>query len=243
MVETGLWITFANKFDAANDGYSGADGSGMTQQGTARIGDRTRRGFWFDPRFAIGIALVVLSVAGVVAIVSTADSSVEVMAAREDFAPGQRVSAADLQLTKARVADADSLYLSRADVPDGGLVITRPVSRGELLPQSAVGTADGLELTSVVVSTTTELPESVGSGSRIDVWSAAQEQTGTFAAPTVIVPSAMVVRLVQDEGLVVDSSGPSVELLVPRSSVARVLEAVANGAAISVVPVDLPLKG
>ncbi|WP_213814296.1 SAF domain-containing protein [Glaciihabitans sp. dw_435] len=215
----------------------------MTQQGTARIGDRARRGFWFDPRFAIGIGLVVLSVAGVITLVGTADSSVEVMAAREDLAPGQRVSAADLQVTRARVSDADSLYLSRSEVPAAGLVVTRPVSRGELLPQSAVGSADGLELTSVVVSTTSQLPESVGSGSRIDVWSAAQEQTGTFAAPTVIVSSATVVRLVQQDGLVVDSAGPSVELLVPRSAVARVLEAVANGAAISVVPVDLPVKG
>jgi hypothetical protein len=86
---------------------------------------------------------------------------------------------------------------------------------------------------------------SITSGSRIDLWSAQQVDevdgaSGGFAAPTVLVSSAIVVRLVDQKNLVT-TAGSSVELLVPKSDTASVLDAIANGAALSVVPVDLPL--
>jgi len=50
------------------------------------------------------------------------------------------------------------------------------------------------------------------------------------------------VRLVDREGFVVDDGSAALEVLVPRAQVARVLEAVANDDAISVVPSSLPAK-
>ena len=63
---------------------------------------------------------------------------------------------------------------------------------------------------------------------------------GSFAAPTVLVSSAIVVRLVDQKNLVA-SNGSSVELLMPKADTATVLDAIANGAVLSVLPVDLPL--
>ncbi|MDQ1553997.1 MAG: hypothetical protein QOK46_1075, partial [Microbacteriaceae bacterium] len=48
----------------------------MNDSGITKARERGPRSFWFDPRFAIGIALVLVSVGGVLVIVSTADSSV-----------------------------------------------------------------------------------------------------------------------------------------------------------------------
>ena len=204
--------------------------------------DRKRPRFWFDPRFAIGLILVAVSVAGVVGIVAATDSSITIMAAGSDFSPGDRVTAADLVGTSVRIADAEKRYLLATDIPREGVVLTRSVAAGELVPAAAAGSASGLQLTSIVLSLTSRLPESVDAGSRLDVWSARQGEAGRFEAPTVIVPSAIVVRLVTDAGLMVNNVGSSVEVLIPRSSIARVLEGVANGSAISAVPVDLPME-
>lgn len=204
-------------------------------------GDRRRRRFWFDPRFAIGIGLVVVSALGVVAIVAVADTSVEVLAAGSDLTPGQRVTSADLVAASVQIGRADGLYLVDADVPAEGIVVTRSIAAGELVPTSSVGSVSGLGLTSIVLSLTSSLPESVETGSRVDLWSSSEGENGVFDAPAVIVPAATVVRVVEEEGLMMTGSGSTVEVLVPRSAIARVLEGIANGAAVSAVPVDLAM--
>ena len=206
----------------------------------ARAGARRR--FWFDPRFAIGLLLIVASVAGVVGIVGAADSSVLVYAAREPLAPGDRVDADDLVGTSVRLAGAERLYLVPDDLPDDGLVVTKAVAEGELVPASAVGATEGERQTSIVVGVAGELAESVAAGSIVDVWSARESTGGVFEAPVVIVSGATVVRLVDRQGLVVDNDSRSIEVLVPRTDVARVLEAIANDDAIAVVPASLPGK-
>jgi hypothetical protein len=206
---------------------------------------RRRRSFWFDPRFAVGLILVVVSVLGVVGLVGAANASVDVLAARTTLTPGERVHVADLIPTSVRADQTDELYLRAADVPAAGIIVTRAVAAGELVPQSAVGSEAGKKLTSVVVSVNTALAASVVPGARVDLWSAQQVAGGvtggdSHAAPTVLVPSATILRLV-DQKSVVATQGSAVELLVPKSATASVLDAIANGAALSVVPVDLPL--
>jgi hypothetical protein len=201
---------------------------------------RTR--FWFDPRFAIGLLLIVASVGGVVALVGAADATVQVYTARAALAPGDHIDAGDLALTDVRVDGADRLYLLPHDLTGDGFEVTKPVARGELVPASAVGSAEGARQTSVVVAVDGELAASIGPGVPVDVWSARESAAGVYDAPTVLVSAATVVRLVDTQGFVVDNGAVSIEVLVPRTRVARVLEAVANSDAISVVPSSLPGK-
>jgi hypothetical protein len=212
-----------------------------------------RRSAWFDPRFAIGVLLVVASVLGVGALVNAANASVEVLAARSTLTPGQKVHESDLVATSVRVGRTAALYLSPSDVPAAGLIVTRAVAAGELVAHTAVGSEAGKSLTSIVASVDGTLAASIVPGSRVDVWSCApadaephdggssgHSAAGGFAAPTVLVSSAIVVRLV-DQKSPVASSGSSVEILLPKSQVATVLDAIANGAVLSVLPVDLPM--
>ncbi|MCU1424226.1 MAG: hypothetical protein JWM51_517, partial [Microbacteriaceae bacterium] len=113
---------------------------------------RTGRRFWFDPRFAIGIALIVASVVGVLAIVTTADSRIVVYSARQPLAPGDRIDVRDLRSTSVRLEGAEKEYLLPGDVPADGLVVTRAVGEGELVPASAIGSAAGVQEASVVLS-------------------------------------------------------------------------------------------
>jgi hypothetical protein len=216
----------------------------------SKVAQRRRRSFWFDPRFAIGLALVIASVLGVDALVTAANASVDVLAARTTLTPGQRVHVADLVPTSVRVGRTAGLYLEASDVPSAGLVVTRSISAGELVPHTAVGSEVGKVLTSVVVSVNSALASSIVPGSRVDLWSAqpagaSDDGTttggaGSYDAPTVLVSSAIVVRLVDQKNLVA-SNGSSVELLMPKADTATVLDAIANGAVLSVLPVDLPL--
>jgi hypothetical protein len=201
--------------------------------------DRKHRAFWFDPRFAIGLVLVAASVAGVVALVGANDSSVSILSAREPIVPGDRVTADDLVVTAARAGAAEGLYLSPDDVPADGFVVTRPIDAGEFVPASAVSSTDGIDQTSIVLALASPLPESVEPFSRVDIWSSRHNDDGVFEAPAVMVSSAVVVRLVEDDGLMA-RSGSTVEVLIPRDDVARVLEGVVNGAALSALPSDLP---
>lgn len=202
-----------------------------------------RRRFWFDPRFAIGILLVIASVGGVLAIVTAADASDRVYTARDAIAPGDRITASDLIAVSVRLEARPDLYLVPGDIPPEGVVVVRAVGEGELVPATAVGSAAGLRLASVVVTINGQLPASIAPGALVDLWAASQQDSSTFAPPSVIVAGATVVRQLESEGLVGSSDTSTLELLVPRSKVARVLEAIANEDALSAVPVAIPAKG
>ncbi len=211
-------------------------GSGMAAT------DARRKRFWFDPRFAIGVVLIVVSVAGTAFVVTAADSTVPILAARSALTPGQTVTSDDLIATKVGMEKASSLYLSSSDVPAEGLVVTRTVAAGELVPASAVGSVDSIDSTSLVITVKGQLAQSIAPGSTADVWAAPKTDEG-YGSPVVIVPTATVVRLVKSVTLVVDDSSGSVEILVPKDTVARVLEAIADQDALSLVPATVPAKG
>lgn len=201
----------------------------------------SRRRPFFDPRFAIGLSLVVVSVVAVCWLVSSADSSTAVLAARSSLSPGQHVDARDFTVVAARLDHAEGRYLRPADLPDNGLVLDRAIGEGELVPLSALGVAESDTMSSIVVDAAASLPTGVRPTARVDVWAAAEDgESGKFGAPSVIVSDATVVRLISPSGIIVDESAGSVEILVPEQSVARLLEALANDEAISLVPSTVP---
>jgi hypothetical protein len=215
----------------------------MNDSGTTKQRERGPRSFWFDPRFAIGIALVVASVGGVLAIVSTADKSVAVVATRSALLPGDTIRSSDLATKRVRLGDLGEKYLVPTDVPADGLVVTRAISGGELVPAAAVGSRNGLRVASVVVVSQGRLPKSVAEGSVVDLWSSSAAEGGAFGPPSVLASSATVVRVLESDGLVAGGDGGSVEVLIDRDTIARVLEAISNENAISLVPVSLPANG
>ena len=195
-----------------------------------------------DPRLIIGLALVVASVGGVVAVVSAADETVAVLAAGESLAPGDRVEKGDLVTVDVRLPGATDRYLIPGDIPAEGVVVTRTVGKGELVPVEAVGSASGARVASLVLDVAGTLAASVQPGALVDVWAAREEEGGRFGPPTVIVSGATVVRLVQSDSIVSGGGSTAVEVLVPKARIARVLEAAANSDAVSIVPAGVPVR-
>jgi hypothetical protein len=206
-----------------------------------------RRAFAVDVRLLIGVALVIGSIAGVLAVVRASDDRVAVFAASSSLSPGARIDASDLTLRHVALDGADGFYLRPDDLPRDGLLAVAGVRAGELVPLSAVGTRAGEDATSLVLHLDVRVSSAVVPGALVDVWSAAATtgdvaSLGAFGPPTVLASDAAVVRVVDDEGIMAGSEGDSVEILVPRNRIARLLQAIANGDALAVVPAGIPLS-
>jgi hypothetical protein len=195
-----------------------------------------------DPRVVIGLLLVVASAVGVFALVSAADASETLYSARVTLTAGDRLDEDDLLATSVRDGAGGGLYLAPGDIPPEGLVVTRTVGEGELVPMSALGSTTGIRLTAIVLSVNGQLAATVEAGSTVDVWVASADPDGVIGAPEVIVSNATVVRLVESETIVAGRQTTAVEVLVPRDRIARVLEALAAEASVSIVPADLPAR-
>lgn len=203
----------------------------------------TRTRFWVDPRFVLGLVLVIASIVGVSAVVAGSDRTVAVYAARVPLAVGDSLDLADLVQTRVSLGTADELYLDAARLPAEGLVVTRTIAAGELIPAAAVGTHAGEAVTSIVLEVSGRLAVGLAAGSIVDVWSAAETEDGGFGPPSVLVGEAAIVRILEPTGLIQSDGAKSVEVLVPKDKVAVVLEAVANDEAISLIAVNTPVGG
>ncbi|GAA1749134.1 SAF domain-containing protein [Agromyces humatus] len=200
----------------------------------ARRTDRERGALRLDPRLIIGIVLIAGSTTGVWALVSGFDDSIEVYVARDTITAGSTVAVDDLVVESVRLGSSAERYLLAEEGVGDGLVATRTVQAGEFVPRSAVDEVDRTGLSVVVVPSRGPLPSGLSAGDRIDVWSAAAVERGSFEPPKVLISDAEIAGLVESEGMV-QTDGVSVELLVPREKVAALLEALAAGDAIDLV--------
>ena len=198
-----------------------------------------RRRRLLDPRILIGVVLIAASALGTTALVAALTRTVVVYRAGSAIVAGDRVTASRLAPATVRLGDAAGLYLSGA-LPADGLVATRPIAAGEIVPRSAVGTTTAVSSATVVVDLASPLAAGVAVGSTVDLWSAARTDPNEnrYAAPVVLVGDAVVTRVSAPQGLIAGATDDSVELQVPRDEVAAVLAAQAGGARLSAVEID-----
>lgn len=204
----------------------------MTTPDTVRPAPRA---FWADARFLLGIALIIASVAGVWLVVASARQTAPVFAAARTIVPGQTVTADDLRVVDVALGSAGETYVSPASLQPG-VIATRTILEGELVPQAAVDDADAATTTTIVIRTSGDVSASVAAGSVVEVWAAPAEDGGSFGEPRILVPSATVVSVTRDDA-VVSGTDVSLEIVIPRADVAESLAALADGANMSVVPV------
>jgi hypothetical protein len=193
---------------------------------------------WMDPRLAIGVVLVLASLAGVWLVVQHAARTEVAWAATRTLLPGETIAAGDVQQVDLRLPRGGDRYLAGAAEPVG-LVVAAAVGEDEVLPLRAVGAAVSAERAAVVIDVDGVLPRAVRPGASVDVWTAPPTDRG-FGPPAVLVADAIVAGVVEDEGILA-TAGVQLELLVPRDQVALLLEAVSNEHALSVVPLAQPV--
>lgn len=197
---------------------------------------RPRRAFWGDIRFLIGIVLVAASVAGVWLIVSSSDRATPVLQANRTITQGEALVSSDFHVIDVGLGALTEDYLAPQDL-EPGHVAARTITKGELMPTSAATNASDSRTTTIVVTSSTEVPAEVAAGTVVELWHAPlKDDERTFDIPRILVADVIVRAVLESDGMLADA-GVSVEVVIDRADVAEVLAAITGGSRLSIVPV------
>lgn len=196
---------------------------------------------WRDARLILGVLLVLVSVVLGSVVVSRADRTVPMYAARAALLPGEQVTAADLTRVDVRLQDGMAGYLSGAVALDADTYVLREVRPGELVPASALGGAGEVDVQPVSLLVDATSAGSLTVGSLVDVYvnePVPQGRADEFQGAQRVLGGAAVTALPQDGGVLggVGSTRP-VQVSVPSETVATLITAVDGGARVTLVPV------
>lgn len=204
------------------------------------VANRLRRPGWRDPRLLAGMALVAGSVALGSWVVQGAQQTTGVYVARAALTPGAAVQPAGLGIVQVRLSEAElGRYVTVADgVPDDAVAL-RVVAAGELVPRSALGASDELDVRPVAVPVGAVPSQDVAAGSLVDLWEVpAAPRDATAPSPPREVAGALTVSEVSRPDSAFSTGGTTVVyVLVPTALLPDVLAAVAGEGAVTLVPV------
>lgn len=195
------------------------------------VAARLVRPRWLDPRLLVGVLLVALSVVVGAKVLADADDSERVWSATRDLGADTRLTGDDVVARSVRLDSAVARYVS-ADEDLDGLVLTRPVGHGELLPVAAVSRAAGAGQRRVVVEVDRIGAGGLAKGRVVDVY-AVREATGDTqsAPPELVLSGVTVAEDVKGGGGSLGGGGTTagVALLVDSDDVAGLIDAMAHG--------------
>lgn len=200
---------------------------------------RLRRPSWRDSRLLVGVVLVLASVAVGSRLVASLDRTVPVWAAASTLPSGRVLAAADLQAVNVHLGSSVSAYLTADRPAPVGAVLQRTVGAGELVPSAALSSAGTGDRRAVSIPVAAPVPEALRAGAAVDVWSSAKETTGTtggYRAPVRLAQGAPVVAVTGEGSQLGVARGASVQVLLPPDQLTAVLDALANGAKVALVP-------
>ncbi|MEJ1921539.1 SAF domain-containing protein [Microbacterium sp. KHB019] len=197
---------------------------------------RPRRPFWGDIRFLIGVVLVILSIAGVWLIVSSARNTTPVLQANRTITQGESLASGDFRVVEVSLGAVVDGYLAPQDL-EPGMIAARTVESGELLSTTAAADAQSGRTTNIVVDSSVGIPARVEAGTPVELWySPPLEDDGEYDAPRILAADVVVASIPESDGMLAQRSA-AVELVIDRADVADVLAAINAGAALSIVPV------
>jgi hypothetical protein len=198
---------------------------------------------WRDPRFLVGLALVLASVVLGARVVGAAQETAGVWALSRAVGAGQPLTGADLRVVQVHLDEGTAAaYLPASETPAADLVALRGLASGELLPQSALGRAGDLASRPVTVPVAGNVPPGVEVGALVDLWVVhTADATGVEpdATPEAepLVEAAEVSAVVTGGGALGARSGADVQVVLPQSAMPAVLQAVSDDDDIVLVPV------
>ncbi|WP_420178460.1 SAF domain-containing protein [Paenarthrobacter sp. TA1.8] len=196
---------------------------------------RLQKPSWKDPRLLIGVLLVLGSVAGVIALLGSADRTTQVYSAREDIAVGQVVTEADLSIVKVRLDEVEPSYVTVEHGFAEGKVALQRVAKNQLVPQASLGSADAVDRKPVAIAMEEELPAQAVPGTRVDVWVAMPGSNQAFEEPRLLLPSAEIAGMTSGSSALGAAKTTVVMVLVTDEQMPKLLGAQANKAKVSVV--------
>ena len=201
---------------------------------------RLRPPSWRDPRLLVGVLIVLLSVLLGAMVVGRADDTRPAYAATHPLVPGAALTTDDLRVVHVRLGDGGERYLAAGAGLPADRVVLRTVLPGELVPVSAVGRRDQVDVQPVGVPVAAEQAEPLVPGTLVDVWVAARDRSQAqeaYEQPRRVAQAAQVGRTLRRASGLAGTSTATVQVLLTQDLIPDVLGAISNGARISLVAV------
>ena len=196
---------------------------------------RLKRPSWKDPRLLVGVLLVLVSVAGVVFLVGSADRTTEVYAARDGIAAGERLTRDNVVRAKVRLGETEEQYITaESGIPEGVVAVQR-IGKDQLVPRASLGSVDQLDRKPVALTIEETLPTQAVAGARVDVWVAQPDARNGFSEPKLLLPGAEIAEVTSGSTALGSSKTTVLMVLVEDGQMPALLGAQANEAKISVV--------
>ncbi|MDN5790781.1 MAG: hypothetical protein L0H25_07925 [Micrococcales bacterium] len=201
---------------------------------------RLQRPSWRDSRLVVGVLLVLLAATLGAKAVSSADDRVPHYVAAGNLVAGDQLTAASVVRADVRLDDDVADYLLAGGALSDGMFLVRDVRQGELIPISAVGTAQDLKTQRVTVEVDAVSATGLAAGSVVDVFvSSVPEGAATGARPKAdkALDSVRVGKVIAGTGGFGSNAITSVQLLVPIDKVESIVESIDAKAKLTLVPV------
>lgn len=202
---------------------------------------------WLDLRLVVGVLLVLGSVLVGAKVISSADASTSVWAARSDLSAGTLLVEADLVKVRVQLRNSSARYLATTTSP-AGRTLVKDIAAGELLPAASVVEASDYVTFSLAVPAQ-RVPVSLQRGQKVTIYASATDA----ASPPATTQVATGVTVLQisgrsDGALSVGTAQLQVVLSVRSCQVAEILDATERRtvslavlpASATVDPVDCP---
>lgn len=205
---------------------------------------RLRRPGWRDARLLVGLVLVLGSVALGSYVVAHADDRVPVYAAAGPLVPGQPLTEGDLVRVDVQLGSHAGTYLSAGAGLAPDRYVLREVPAGELVPASAVGGRERVEVQPLTLVVDAGSAATLRVGTRVDVYVNPVDPAATGAAKRFTGPE-LALQGVSVAGLPKTSSGLGsgtgadrpIQVMAPTDRIKDIIGAVDLGARVTVVPV------
>ncbi|MFG1814949.1 SAF domain-containing protein [Kribbella sp. NPDC049174] len=133
---------------------------------------RNRRARWKDGRLVLGVLLVAITALAGAKLLSSADDTTTIWAAKEDIPAGTKLTSDDLTTARVRFTNSEDAgrYVA-ADADLKGLVVTRAVDAGEFVPRDAAVSESDSDRTELPLSVASgRLPSDTAAGDDVDIW-------------------------------------------------------------------------
>lgn len=133
---------------------------------------RNRRARWKDGRLVLGVLLVAVTALAGAKLLSAADDTTTIWAAKEDLPAGAKLTGDNLTTARVRFTNSEDAgrYVA-ADAELKGLIVTRAVDAGEFVPRDAAVSQADNDRTELPLSIATgRLPSDTAAGDDVDIW-------------------------------------------------------------------------
>jgi len=197
---------------------------------------------WRDSRLVVGVVLVLLSMTVGAKAIAAADDTVPMYAAAASLVPGQPVTQRDVRRVDVQLGADQARYVAADHDIAPDTFALRDVRPGELLPTTALGTRQAVDLKPVSVPVDSGGAGQLAVGSVVDVWVNARDRSSAaerYGKPVKTLEAAPVAHTPDKSagGLGATSGLSAVQIMVPEASVEGLIAAIDQGAKITLVPV------